>query len=528
MRATAAGCAWMALAGALLLAAPAQAQPEEPADQPLTRPAEGLLFVGPAGNAPFSYLEGGKPAGFDVRVIEMLAEQAEVPITVRLLRDDPNGLSGAQRAIQAVEAGLADGLIGLGDDGEDEAFEDRWILFGPTHPMTYRIAVLHDDRDVTVLADLVGMRLAAVEGTALSDYFANNPRLGLIWVRDARTGCLYLNDQRVRGVLAVDDAIRFESRRLQGIDLRFLQDSVGYRLDDYGPAMPAGADARTVQTLREAMGQLRAAGAFEQLRAEMFGYELRQLQFYEQQWFDTLMIVLSAAVPLVVILVLWRRSIQLAVAGRTRKLRDEIELLRKQYIELEHRAAGDEPRKPHGDPVDLPPAQTQLRPIELGPWLTEQKDAIRQVAGSDVTLGFKISDDDATVMAHEPKLRSALLALCENAGRSLAKRAAEEKDFSARLGVLVRPAEGEDMPPDRQGKQDQFVALSVRDNGMGIDSSLHQKIFTPGYTTDDGAAGQGLARVYAAVGELGGWIDLSSAAKRGATFTLFLPKPPQA
>jgi signal transduction histidine kinase len=75
-------------------------------------------------------------------------------------------------------------------------------------------------------------------------------------------------------------------------------------------------------------------------------------------------------------------------------------------------------------------------------------------------------------------------------------------------------------------EQDEWIALHVRDDGIGIDASNLQRIFDPFFTTKMGVGGSGLGLhiVHNIVTDiLGGRINVSSEPGKGTCFTLSLP-----
>ncbi len=73
----------------------------------------------------------------------------------------------------------------------------------------------------------------------------------------------------------------------------------------------------------------------------------------------------------------------------------------------------------------------------------------------------------------------------------------------------------------------EYVRLTVRDDGCGMEPAVLQQIFEPFYTTKriGMGTGLGLASVYGTVKQNGGVIAVSSAPDRGTTFDIFLPRP---
>ena len=71
-----------------------------------------------------------------------------------------------------------------------------------------------------------------------------------------------------------------------------------------------------------------------------------------------------------------------------------------------------------------------------------------------------------------------------------------------------------------------YVQLTVTDNGWGMDKKAMDNLFEPFFTSKGHfkRAGLGLATVYGAVKQNGGFINVSSELEQGTTFTIYLPR----
>jgi len=89
------------------------------------------------------------------------------------------------------------------------------------------------------------------------------------------------------------------------------------------------------------------------------------------------------------------------------------------------------------------------------------------------------------------------------------------------------------IPSDRTGEvlvtlqADQQIAISVTDNGAGIEPDIQSKLFIPNFTTKNTGMGLGLAIAKNIIELSGGTISFSTELNRGTTFTVVLPKAEQ-
>lgn len=83
---------------------------------------------------------------------------------------------------------------------------------------------------------------------------------------------------------------------------------------------------------------------------------------------------------------------------------------------------------------------------------------------------------------------------------------------------------GKSLLPELEHAAGEFVALEVRDNGVGIDPLDRARIFDPFFTTRAAGFGMGLAVVHRIIDLHGGMVSVESELGRGSTFRVGLPR----
>jgi len=77
----------------------------------------------------------------------------------------------------------------------------------------------------------------------------------------------------------------------------------------------------------------------------------------------------------------------------------------------------------------------------------------------------------------------------------------------------------------QKGGTSRFVAISIKDNGPGMDEEALAHLFAPFYTTKKAGTGLGLAISHRIINEHQGFIQVESKPKKGSTFIVYLRAP---
>lgn len=110
---------------------------------------------------------------------------------------------------------------------------------------------------------------------------------------------------------------------------------------------------------------------------------------------------------------------------------------------------------------------------------------------------------------------------------NLALNAIEAMPDGGRVEIVGRRLEPDAPPFDMPRREHGYGAITVKDNGQGMDEETAARAFEPYFSTKgESGTGLGLAMVYGIVREHGGAISLSTTPGEGTTFEILLPATP--
>jgi len=133
-----------------------------------------------------------------------------------------------------------------------------------------------------------------------------------------------------------------------------------------------------------------------------------------------------------------------------------------------------------------------------------------------VSIRFSGPEPGASVMADPGQIEEVLANLFTNAIQAM------PDGGQVQAGVDKKQARG---PHGHEPEAGEYWVIRVKDQGAGISPEDLPHIFDPFFTTKDTGEGTGLGLsiVYGIVREHGGWIEASSEAGHGSTFSVYLP-----
>ena len=163
-----------------------------------------------------------------------------------------------------------------------------------------------------------------------------------------------------------------------------------------------------------------------------------------------------------------------------------------------------------------PPQRT---PVDLAEVVHDTERLLRVTLPPAIELHMHLSTDLPALLADATQVEQALLNLCTNAVHAIGTERGIIHVAAAQVQPDHRLCERLGLAPTT------YVALSVRDNGPGMDAALLGRIFEPFFTTKPvgQGTGLGLAVVHGVMRTHEGAVDVHSAPGHGSRFTLYFP-----
>jgi two-component system, cell cycle sensor histidine kinase and response regulator CckA len=158
-----------------------------------------------------------------------------------------------------------------------------------------------------------------------------------------------------------------------------------------------------------------------------------------------------------------------------------------------------------------------LRPLQVSSVVRELEDVLRRVGGEQIETVIE-APDTWPVLGDRSQLEQVLVNLVANARDAMPN--------GGRVVVATGEAtlEAAQLHGTRDVRPGQYVVLSVRDSGGGIDETTRPHIFEPFFTTKTHGTGLGLSTCYGIVKQLGGHISVKNALGGGSIFEVYLPR----
>jgi len=159
----------------------------------------------------------------------------------------------------------------------------------------------------------------------------------------------------------------------------------------------------------------------------------------------------------------------------------------------------------------------EVKPISINHIITDTS-ATFSMTRKDITLHQDLEHTLSGVKADQGQIEQIILNIYVNA--------AEAMPHGGELFITTRNISHTDIKKKSYTiKPGNYILLTIRDTGTGMDKATQAKVFDPFFTTKGLAKGTGLglASVYGIIKAHGGYIDVESHKGHGTTFFIYLP-----
>lgn len=170
--------------------------------------------------------------------------------------------------------------------------------------------------------------------------------------------------------------------------------------------------------------------------------------------------------------------------------------------------------------------EKKLQPVAVREIIADCLNFLNSTIPATIAIEKRIDVGDEMILADSTQIYQILLNLCTNAIHAMEHRANGRLSIVARTMDLIDEEIASQPPEILNGR---YVAISISDNGCGIDAPTLQRIFDPYFTTKEvgKGTGMGLTIVHGLVKTHNGAITVMSAPETGSSFTVYLPVAPE-
>ncbi len=159
----------------------------------------------------------------------------------------------------------------------------------------------------------------------------------------------------------------------------------------------------------------------------------------------------------------------------------------------------------------------EIEPLDLNEIVKETSETFGRTK-KQIMIHHTLADELFAIEGDKSQLEQVLFNIYVNAWQAMPR--------GGELFIETRNTTHEELKDKvYKVKPGNYVLLSIRDTGVGMDEKTQERIFDPFFTTKEmgHGTGLGLASVYGIVKGHGGYIDVESKKGQGATFLIYLP-----
>jgi PAS domain S-box-containing protein len=140
------------------------------------------------------------------------------------------------------------------------------------------------------------------------------------------------------------------------------------------------------------------------------------------------------------------------------------------------------------------------------------------LSGSRSGCRIVVDDGRCQAEADEGQISQVIQNIVLNADQSMPE--------GGQVEIAVKNVQAPDKALPQGLRKGSYVAIAIKDNGVGISEQYLSKIFDPYFTTKEKGSGLGLATSYSIIKNHNGLIDVTSEKDKGSTFIIYVPAVP--
>ena len=163
---------------------------------------------------------------------------------------------------------------------------------------------------------------------------------------------------------------------------------------------------------------------------------------------------------------------------------------------------------------------TERHPVQAALIIKEALKLLRATLPTTVELCQSIDAQQTMIMADPTEIHQVITNLCTNAFHALA-----DEQGKITVELVTHTITKDELKNDPDLTAGDYLQLTVRDDGCGMDSVTLSNIYDPFFTTKEKGQGTGLGLsvVHGIVSDCGGIIRVESEPGKGTTFIILIP-----
>ncbi|OPY70175.1 MAG: Wide host range VirA protein [Syntrophorhabdaceae bacterium PtaU1.Bin034] len=162
--------------------------------------------------------------------------------------------------------------------------------------------------------------------------------------------------------------------------------------------------------------------------------------------------------------------------------------------------------------------EPERKPVRLAPLVRETFALLRATLPATIDMSLNLQDEEGTIIADSQLIQQILMNLVANARDAINDRRGSVEITVAAVNVGPEKRLYSQLPAG------QYMMLSVRDTGSGMDEQVVKRMFEPFFTTKKIGHGMGLAVVHGIVESHKGTITVESRPDKGTAIRIFFPR----